>query len=241
MFSPNCPAIPKWLSPQCCEKRLVTWPETPQMGFPLLETRYPQRDQGDSGKQEKGQPQRARQPQQQKQARPARPPQQPRQQEQPQRAKQSQQQPPPQRAQQPRQSQPQRSQDKLGGGSNSADGNSRAPGRDMIAGSRIALAIGRQTIARGHSGESTEATTSLRIASVYISPALLPHSQSASYLYRVSAFRIQRLFVPASRSVAGILGRDWYDSDDVYIDYDDGYYLYNRRYPQIRLAITVIL
>ena len=34
---------------------------------------------------------------------------------------------------------------------------------------------------------------------------------------------------------------DWYASDDVYIDYDDGYYLYNRRYPQVRLAITLAL
>jgi hypothetical protein len=32
----------------------------------------------------------------------------------------------------------------------------------------------------------------------------------------------------------------WYDNDDVYIDYSgDGYYLYNRRYPRDRLAISV--
>ncbi len=34
---------------------------------------------------------------------------------------------------------------------------------------------------------------------------------------------------------------DWYTADDVYIDYDDGYYLYNRRDPQVRLAISVAL
>jgi hypothetical protein len=33
----------------------------------------------------------------------------------------------------------------------------------------------------------------------------------------------------------------WYSSDDVYIDYDDGYYLYNRRHPSVRLAITVLM
>lgn len=33
----------------------------------------------------------------------------------------------------------------------------------------------------------------------------------------------------------------WYDQDDVYVDYDDGYYLYNRRYPRVRLAISVVL
>lgn len=33
---------------------------------------------------------------------------------------------------------------------------------------------------------------------------------------------------------------DWFDSDDLYIDYDDGYYLYNRRDPQVRLAIALL-
>jgi hypothetical protein len=33
---------------------------------------------------------------------------------------------------------------------------------------------------------------------------------------------------------------DWYDNDDVYIVYsEDGYYLYNRRYPRDRISITV--
>jgi len=33
---------------------------------------------------------------------------------------------------------------------------------------------------------------------------------------------------------------DWYDNDDMYIDYSgDGYYLYNRMYPQDRIALTV--
>ncbi len=35
---------------------------------------------------------------------------------------------------------------------------------------------------------------------------------------------------------------DWYENDDVYIEYfGDGYYLYNRRYPRDRIAITVYL
>jgi hypothetical protein len=34
---------------------------------------------------------------------------------------------------------------------------------------------------------------------------------------------------------------DWYADDDVYIDYEDGYYLYNRRYPTVPIAIAVIL
>jgi hypothetical protein len=31
----------------------------------------------------------------------------------------------------------------------------------------------------------------------------------------------------------------WYEDDEVYVDYDDGYYLYNRRYPGVAIAITV--
>jgi hypothetical protein len=32
---------------------------------------------------------------------------------------------------------------------------------------------------------------------------------------------------------------NWYDDDDVYVDFSgDGYYLYNRRYPRDRIAIS---
>jgi len=35
-------------------------------------------------------------------------------------------------------------------------------------------------------------------------------------------------------------GDNWYDNDDVYVSYvDNGYYLYNRRYPGIGLAISI--
>jgi hypothetical protein len=34
---------------------------------------------------------------------------------------------------------------------------------------------------------------------------------------------------------------NWYSSDDCYIDYENGYYLHDRRYPGINLAITVAL
>jgi hypothetical protein len=39
----------------------------------------------------------------------------------------------------------------------------------------------------------------------------------------------------------GTWADNWYATDDVYIDYDGGYYLYNRRYPGVGLAITVAL
>jgi hypothetical protein len=31
----------------------------------------------------------------------------------------------------------------------------------------------------------------------------------------------------------------WYADEDLYIDYDDGYYLFSRRHPGFGLAITV--
>ena len=35
-------------------------------------------------------------------------------------------------------------------------------------------------------------------------------------------------------------GADWYDTDDVYLDYnDDGYYLYDRNYPGVAIAVVV--
>jgi hypothetical protein len=34
---------------------------------------------------------------------------------------------------------------------------------------------------------------------------------------------------------------DWYASDDVYVDYNDGYYLCNRRDPGVGIALTVVL
>ena len=39
----------------------------------------------------------------------------------------------------------------------------------------------------------------------------------------------------------GTWAENWYAVDDVYVDYDNGYYLCNRAYPDIRLAITVSL
>ena len=35
-------------------------------------------------------------------------------------------------------------------------------------------------------------------------------------------------------------GDSWYDTDDVYVDYDDGYYLHDRRNPEFAIALTVV-
>ena len=34
---------------------------------------------------------------------------------------------------------------------------------------------------------------------------------------------------------------NWYDTDNLYIGFDNGYYLYDTRYPGMGLAITVAL
>jgi hypothetical protein len=35
---------------------------------------------------------------------------------------------------------------------------------------------------------------------------------------------------------------DWYEADDVYVDYiDDGYYLFNRRHPGVSIAVNISL
>jgi hypothetical protein len=34
---------------------------------------------------------------------------------------------------------------------------------------------------------------------------------------------------------------NWYSADDVYVGYNDGYYLYNRSYPQEAIALTIVL
>ena len=36
-------------------------------------------------------------------------------------------------------------------------------------------------------------------------------------------------------------GENWYDTDEVYVGYDDGYYLYSRNDPSVALAITVVM
>jgi hypothetical protein len=38
----------------------------------------------------------------------------------------------------------------------------------------------------------------------------------------------------------GSWANDWYDTDDVYVTYvDNGYYLFNQRYPSIGIAVSI--
>jgi hypothetical protein len=55
-------------------------------------------------------------------------------------------------------------------------------------------------------------------------------------------FQYQGYWISAIDPWPDSWGNDWYDNDDVYVDYvDNGYYLYNRRYPSSGIAINITL
>ena len=53
-------------------------------------------------------------------------------------------------------------------------------------------------------------------------------------------FRHQGYWLSAVDPWPEYWGNDWYDNDDVYVTYEDnGYYLYNRGYPNVGIAISI--
>jgi len=53
-------------------------------------------------------------------------------------------------------------------------------------------------------------------------------------------FQYQGYWISAVDPWPDSWGNDWYDNDDVYVDYgNDGYYMYNRRYPDVAIAISI--
>jgi hypothetical protein len=53
-------------------------------------------------------------------------------------------------------------------------------------------------------------------------------------------FQYQGYWISLIDSWPEYWGNNWYDNDDVYVTYvDNGYYLYNRRYPTVGLAISI--
>ncbi len=66
----------------------------------------------------------------------------------------------------------------------------------------------------------------------------LPYSVVGGY----PRFRYDGYWLTLVDPWPGTWASDWYDSDDVYVVFGDGgYYLYNRRYPNVGLAIRVSL
>ena len=62
------------------------------------------------------------------------------------------------------------------------------------------------------------------------------------YCWRISRFQYGGFWFSILDPWPEYWSDNWYDNDDVYIDYSgDGYYLYNRRYPGVRIAIGVYL
>lgn len=213
---------------------------------------YAQRDQqGDKqGRQDKGgqPPQRAQQPRQQQQPQRAQQPQQ----QQQQRVQQPQQQRQPQRAQQPRQQQqqpyraqqpPQRTREQAQSWQQQRGWLQRGgwQGHDSW----------QQNRARQWQNEHRSWSQRGGYGGYYI-----PQQTFGLYFGRQHFFRIRSrptIYMGYPRFYYGgfsfllvdpwpeYWSENWYDSDDVYIDYDDGYYLYNRNHPGIGLAITIVL
>src|ERR1039458_477786 len=53
-------------------------------------------------------------------------------------------------------------------------------------------------------------------------------------------FQYQGYWITLLDPWPGNWSNDWYDNDDVYINYgNDGYYMYNRRYPGIGIAVSI--
>jgi hypothetical protein len=53
-------------------------------------------------------------------------------------------------------------------------------------------------------------------------------------------FQYQGYWISAVDPWPEYWGDDWYDNEDVYVNYvDNGYYLYNRRYPSSGVAINI--
>jgi hypothetical protein len=218
----------------------------------------PQRAQQPQQGQE--QQQRSRQPQQQQPQRAQEPPpqqqraQQPPQQQQQQRAQQSQSQQQPQRAEQARQT-PQRAQQPQG----------QAPQRTQQ--QAIAWQQQRGWLQEGgsfqghgtwhqdqaHRWQTEHRTWAQRggYGGYYIPQDRFTVSFGSQHFFRISSRPTMYLGYPRFEYGGfSFLMVDpwpenwainWYALDDVYVDYDDGYYLYNSRYPKERLAIAIVL
>ena len=205
----------------------------------------PQRTQ--QPRQQQQQPQRAQQPQQQQQQRAQQPQQPQRQQQPPQRAQQPQQQP--QRAQQTRQ-EPYRAQQPPQRTRQQAQSWQQQRGW-LQHGGWQGRDNWQQNRARQWQNEHRTWSQRGGYGGYYI-----PQQTFGLYFGRQHFFRIRSrptMYMGYPRFFYGgfsfllvdpwpeYWSENWYDSDDVYIDYDDGYYLYNRRYPQARLAVTIVL
>jgi hypothetical protein len=208
---------------------------------------YAQHDQGDkqadSGRQEKGQPQRSQQPKQ------------PQQKQQPQRAQQPQQQQQPQRAQRPQQQkQQQRSQQNYQPPVQRSQQQART-WQQQKGWSRNGAWQGHDSWDqnRAHNWASDHRTWAQRggYGGFYIPQASFGIYFGSQHFFRIHSRPVIYMGYPRFQYGGySFLMLDpwpeywsdtWYDSDDVYIDYDDGYYLYNRRYPDVRLAVTIVL
>ena len=128
-------------------------------------------------------------------------------------------------------------------GNSSGDGYSRAAGGGRVHGSRAVLDGGKASIAPGRSVEAMAVTTFLRPASVSISGV---NTGSGCTAAPRSTWGIRASRTAAFRSCSWIPGQNTgQKTGTTPMTFTSimttGYYLYNRRYPSVRLAITVVL
>ena len=107
---------------------------------------------------------------------------------------------------------------------------SRAPGKS------IAQGIGSQITAAGNNAAAMTATVFLTTAIVAISGRSIGFgSQRRPFaVYGGSPrFQYEGYWITIIDPWPEYWSNDWYDNDDVYVAYgNDGYYMYNRRYPR---------
>jgi hypothetical protein len=77
-----------------------------------------------------------------------------------------------------------------------------------------------------------------KIFPVFRSRACFPYQHVAlSRNPGTTVLPVQRVLDAGRGSVAESWADNWYDTDDVYVRYDNGYYLYNQRYPGVGLSL----
>jgi hypothetical protein len=130
-----------------------------------------------------------------------------------------------------------------GTGSGKRAGDGMAPGVGSQPGNSVALETGGRSIAPGYNAVVMVASTSHGLASacpsaqdIFFRIGTQPIIVDGYPHFNYGGFSFM-MVDPWPEDWSS----DWYADDDVYIDYDDGYYLYNRRHPGVGIAVSVVM
>jgi hypothetical protein len=111
------------------------------------------------------------------------------------------------------------------------------------AGSSTAPKTGSQTTAPGNNVAATAVIASLTTDTVDTLGRSMG-SESTGLPFQVVGgyprFQYEGYWISLIDPWPGSWANNWYDTDDVYVSYvDNGYYMYNRRYPGIGIAVSI--